>query len=200
MIHEIDFAKLGGLVPAVVQDAGTGQVLMVGFMNKEAIEKTIEEKRVTFWSRSRKRLWQKGETSGNTLTVESIDMDCDRDALLISATPSGPVCHTGEFSCFGENAVLRRSTIEDLERIIAKRKNAKPEGSYTSRLVEKGTPYVAQKIGEEAVEVIVASLSNDKKAVHQEGADLMYHLLVLLAMQDSSFNDILEVLRARMSK
>ena len=198
-MEPLNYDKLGGLVPAVIQDVRTNQVLMVGFMNPEALQKTIAERRVTFWSRTKKRLWQKGETSGNYLEYVSMQADCDYDSLLIKAIPHGPVCHTNQFTCFGEdetrdvNAVLGR-----LEETIHSRKQMMPEGSYTSTLFKEGTPRIAQKVGEEGVEVALASVLGDKKRLTEESADLLFHLLVLLCQQDLTFADITKELQRRM--
>jgi phosphoribosyl-ATP pyrophosphohydrolase/phosphoribosyl-AMP cyclohydrolase len=198
-MEPLNFEKLGGLVPAVIQDVRTNQVLMVGFMNPEALEKTLTDKKVTFWSRTKKRLWQKGETSGNYLEYVSLQSDCDNDSLLIKAIPHGPVCHTNQFTCFGENetadvgAVLCR-----LEETIRSRKQIMPEGSYTSKLFKEGTPRIAQKVGEEGVEVALASVLGDKKRLTEESADLLFHLLVLLRQQDLMLADVTKELQGRM--
>ena len=199
MIDKLNFAKLNGLIPAIIQDTTTNQVLMVGFMNREALEKTIQEKKVTFWSRTKGRLWQKGETSGNTLAVSSMQIDCDGDALLIRAIPAGPVCHTGSFTCFGEDKSSGADTIlEGLEEIIRERRQRTSSESYTARLFEKGTPRIAQKVGEEAVETVVAAMQNNSGALREEAADLLYHLLVLLQDQGLKLSDVTEVLKRRM--
>lgn len=199
MIDTIDFDKLNGLVPAVVQDADTRQVLMLGFMNREALEKTLDDKKVTFWSRTRKSLWQKGETSGNTLELISVQTDCDNDALLIKARPSGPVCHTGNHTCFNEEKLKDGSNVLSmLESTILQRKEAMPEKSYTARLLSKGIPAITQKVGEEAVETIVAALNQSPERIREESADLLYHLLVLLAAKDIKFDEVLDELKKRM--
>lgn len=199
MIDKLNFKKLNGLVPAVIQDTRTNQVLMVGFMNREAIEKTISDKRVTFWSRTKKRLWQKGETSGNYLEYVSMQTDCDNDSLLIKAIPHGPVCHTNQFTCFGEDEMVDMgSVLCRLEEIIRGRKQMMPEGSYTSKLFKEGTPRIAQKVGEEGVEVALASVLGDKKRLTEESADLLFHLLVLLRQQDLALADVTKELRSRM--
>lgn len=201
MINTLNFEKLHGLVPAVVQDASTSQVLMVGFMNREAVEKTLQSQRVIFWSRTRNRLWEKGETSGNTLSVVSVAVDCDGDALLICADPKGPVCHTGSFTCFGEDQrPAGFSIIRQLEAIIRERSSTLPESSYTASLLRKGTARIAQKVGEEAVETVVAAMQKDRDAVKEEAADLLYHLLVLLNDQGISVEDVSGVLKKRMKK
>jgi phosphoribosyl-AMP cyclohydrolase / phosphoribosyl-ATP pyrophosphohydrolase len=201
MIDNLDFNKLNGLIPAVIQDAATHQVLMVGFMNREALAKTLDEKRVTFWSRTKNRLWQKGETSGNILEVCSIQVDCDKDALLVQVRPAGPVCHTGSHTCFGEARMDdAESTLVLLESIIRQRAQNPPAGSYTARLLQQGTGRIAQKVGEEAVETVVAALQKDRHALPEEAADLLYHLLVLLMDQEMSLSDVTAVLKKRMVK
>jgi phosphoribosyl-AMP cyclohydrolase / phosphoribosyl-ATP pyrophosphohydrolase len=196
----INFDKMDGLVPTIVQDADTKQVLMLGFMNRESLEKTLSDKRVTFFSRTRNALWQKGETSGNYIEPVSILKDCDADTLLILARPTGPVCHTGTFSCFGEERALPESTgvLSKLIDIIGQRRRTMPESSYTAKLFVEGLPRIAQKVGEEATETVIASLSADRERVKEESADLVYHLLVLLAAQDIPFSEIEEVLKNRM--
>lgn len=201
MIDKLNFGKLNGLVPAIVQDASTSQVLMVGFMNRDAVARTIKEKLVTFWSRTKSRLWQKGETSGNTLAVVSISVDCDGDALLIKAHPTGPICHAGTFTCFGEEeAEDSRSVIDKLEEIIRERARSLPEKSYTASLLQQGTGRIAQKVGEEAVETVVAAMQRNREAVKEESADLLYHLLVLLQDQGIRVSEVSGVLRRRMEK
>jgi len=198
-MEPINFEKLGGLVPAVIQDVRTNQVLMVGFMNSEALEKTIADKKITFWSRTKKRLWQKGETSGNYLEYVSLQQDCDNDSLLIKAIPHGPVCHTNLFTCFGEDELGEgNSVLHRLEEIIRNRKQTMPEGSYTSKLFTEGTPRIAQKVGEEGVEVALASVLGDKKRLIEESADLLFHLLVLLRQQNLTLNDVTNELQHRM--
>jgi phosphoribosyl-AMP cyclohydrolase / phosphoribosyl-ATP pyrophosphohydrolase len=198
-MEKLNFEKLGGLVPAVVQDERTNQVLMVGFMNPEALKKTLAEKKVTFWSRTKKRLWQKGETSGNFLEFVSLQADCDNDSLLIKAIPHGPVCHTNKFTCFGEDQIVDvGSVLCRLEETIRSRKQMMPEGSYTSKLFKEGTPRIAQKVGEEGVEVALASVLGDKKRFTEESADLLFHLLVLLCQQDLTLADVTKELQNRM--
>jgi phosphoribosyl-ATP pyrophosphohydrolase/phosphoribosyl-AMP cyclohydrolase len=199
MIDQLNFNKLNGLVPAVVQDNQTGQVLMVGFMNREAIEKTYTDKKVTFWSRTRQRLWQKGETSGNFLEFISASTDCDNDSLLIKAIPHGPVCHTNKFTCFGEDEVKDMTTIlTKLESIIEERKQNLPEGSYTTKLFREGTTRIAQKIGEEGVEVALAAIGADPQRLTEESADLFYHLVVLLHQRGLKLEDVTRELHRRM--
>jgi phosphoribosyl-AMP cyclohydrolase / phosphoribosyl-ATP pyrophosphohydrolase len=185
-----------GLVPAVVQDADTGRVLMLGFMNEEAVETTLTTGRVTFFSRSKGRLWTKGETSGNGLELVSIAPDCDADTLLIKANPQGPTCHTGADTCFGEANELM-GFLSELESIIAARRIEQPYGSYVAKLFGKGLNKIAQKVGEEAVETVIASKDDDSEAFRNEAADLLFHLLVLLGAKETSLNDVVEVLRSR---
>jgi phosphoribosyl-ATP pyrophosphohydrolase/phosphoribosyl-AMP cyclohydrolase len=198
MKQSIDFSKLDGLVPCVVQDSVTSRVLMVGFMNKEAYEKTLSEKRVTFFSRTKQRLWTKGETSGNYLELVDILIDCDEDTLLVKAIPHGPTCHTGADTCFNET----NSTwsLDALERLIRERKNNPQPGSYTNTLFEKGINKIAQKVGEEAVELVIEAKDDNRDLFLGEAADLMYHYLVLLTAKGYSLNDVLSVLSERHGK
>ncbi|HLX12308.1 MAG TPA: bifunctional phosphoribosyl-AMP cyclohydrolase/phosphoribosyl-ATP diphosphatase HisIE [Bacteroidota bacterium] len=204
-IDKINFSKLNGLVPAVIQDSADGSVLMLGFMNREALQKTLAEKQVVFWSRSKQRLWKKGETSGNFLDVQSIALDCDGDALLISAKPHGPTCHTGERSCFGSRpsppAPLptgeRGDAIAELASVIHERKMTMPEDSYTAKLFRKGISRIAQKVGEEAVELAIAAQYPDKQRCIEESADLLYHLLVLLEEKGIGLSDVYTELNSR---
>lgn len=192
-----DFAKMSdGLVPAVVQDARTGLVLMLGYMNQEALEKTLETGLVTFFSRSKQRLWTKGETSGNTMRLRDIRLDCDQDAILLKAEPAGPVCHTGDDTCWGErNQAVYFLPV--LENIIWERKNAAPENSYTAKLFASGIPKIAQKVGEEAVETVIESLGENRERLLNESADLLYHFLVLLAAKEVKLEEVESVLKAR---
>ncbi len=196
-IKQVDWNKLKGLIPAIVQDGSTGRVLMLGFMNEEALEKTLETRRVTFWSRSRKCLWTKGETSGNYLELEEIRQDCDNDTLLVVAKPQGPCCHRGTLSCFaGDDEFSGLEFLGYLERLIAKRRKEMPEGSYTTKLFAKGLPEIAKKVGEEAVEVVL-SASQEKLRSIEESADLLYHLLVFLNQREVTLGDVMEELRSR---
>jgi|SRR5690606_5188114 len=192
---KIDFAKNDGLVPCVVQDAGTGRVLMLGYMNEEALQKTQADKRVTFYSRSKGRLWTKGETSGNFLTCVEILNDCDNDTLLIKAIPAGPVCHTGADTCFNEDN--QQFSLGRLERLIQERKATPSEGSYTNKLFEAGINKIAQKVGEEAVELIIESKDDDRDLFLGEAADLIYHYLVLLSAKGFTLEDVIQILRKR---
>jgi len=186
---KLNFTKLNGLIPVVVQDDKTMQVLMLGFMNEEAYKQTIATGKVTFWSRSKKRLWQKGETSGNFLEVVSIREDCDNDSLLITANPNGKICHKGRYSCFGEKK-RTQSQLKDLYELINDRKKKMPDNSYTTSLFKKGLNEIVKKIGEESVEVIIAAKSGSKKRMREETADLLYHILVLLVEKEIKLEDI----------
>jgi phosphoribosyl-ATP pyrophosphohydrolase/phosphoribosyl-AMP cyclohydrolase len=198
----MDFQKMNGMVPAIIQDATTATVLMLGFMTPEALEKTREEGRVTFFSRTKNRLWTKGEESGNFLNVVEILEDCDRDTLLIKATPVGPVCHTGSDSCFNEENTSSQAPdgagfITQLQELIHQRKAEMPEGSYTTSLFDKGINRIAQKVGEEAVELIIESKDNNDSLFLNEAADLLYHLLVLLSAKGFGINDVAALLEQR---
>jgi phosphoribosyl-ATP pyrophosphohydrolase/phosphoribosyl-AMP cyclohydrolase len=194
-MNNIDFNKGNGLVPVVIQDHISLQVLMVGYMNEEAFKKTQKEGRVTFFSRSKNRLWTKGETSGNFLIVKEITTDCDSDALLIKVIPAGPVCHTGRKSCFGEETP--KGFIFELEQIISQRIDNNIKESYTNKLFRKGINKVAQKVGEEAVELIIEAKDDDLELFKNEAADLLYHLLILLKTKNTSFSEIEEILQSR---
>jgi phosphoribosyl-ATP pyrophosphohydrolase/phosphoribosyl-AMP cyclohydrolase len=192
-MEQIDFSKGNGLVPVVIQDNNTLQVLMVGYMDKEALAKTKKENKVTFFSRSKNRLWTKGETSGNYLFVDEVLSDCDNDSILIKVNPAGPVCHTGSTSCFGDET--SKGFIYDLEHIINQRIKKNSEDSYTNKLYKKGINKVAQKVGEEAVELIIEAKDDNIDLFQNEAADLLYHLLILLKTKDVKFSDIEEVLK-----
>ncbi len=194
---KLNFEKNSGLIPAIVQDANTGKVLMLAYMNEEALLKTRETGLVTFFSRSRQKLWTKGETSGNYLHLKEILPDCDGDTLLIKAVPAGPVCHTGSDTCFSEKNTASIDFLSQLEALIASRKKELPEGSYTTRLFKMGIKKIAQKVGEEATEVVIDAVTNNKKRLLEETADLMYHLLVLLKAHDLSLADVAQVLEKR---
>jgi len=199
MKNEIDFSKENGLIPAIIQDDKTSSVLMLGYMNKEAFDKTMKEKIVTFWSRSKRRLWQKGETSGNFLHLVSVHKDCDSDTLLLRTNPQGPTCHTGSYSCFDvqpDNLYI----LTELETVISERSRKLPEGSYTTSLFNGGTSLIAQKLGEEAVETVVAALNQDLERLHEESADLIYHLLVLLREKGTTLSAVLSELEKRRSE
>jgi phosphoribosyl-ATP pyrophosphohydrolase/phosphoribosyl-AMP cyclohydrolase len=195
---QLDFTKLNGLIPAVIQDNTTNVVLMLGFMNEEAVAKTEETGQVTFFSRSKNRLWTKGEESGNFLNVVSIAADCDNDTLLIKVNPVGPVCHTGDDTCWGEtNEESDIQFIEYLQDFIDQRKQEMPEGSYTTSLFNKGTRKIAQKVGEEAVETIIGAMADDDENFLYEGADLLYHLIVLLSHKGYRIEDLARELKKR---
>ena len=191
----IDFNKGDGLVPVIIQNAQTMQVLMLGYMNKEAFDQTIETKKVTFYSRSKQRLWMKGERSGNTLSVIDIKMDCDQDSILIFVNPKGPTCHTGSTSCFKEETA--KGFIYELEKTINDRINSKDSKSYTNELYQKGINKMAQKVGEEAVELVIEAKDSNDELFKNEAADLLYHLLILLKAKDQSFSNIEGVLKSR---
>lgn len=200
-IEKIDWEKSGGLVPAVVQDSKSLKVLMLGYMNQEALEKTQASELVTFFSRSKNRLWQKGETSGNTLKLNSIEVDCDNDTILVSAEPQGPTCHTGSVTCFVEQAMDANSNVlAYLEEIIDDRKEADPKSSYVSSLLTKGIKKISQKVGEEGVEVALAGVAETDAEVVSESADLIFHLLVLLKSRGLSIGDVEAELLRRAEK
>ena len=195
---QIDFTKLDGLVPCVIQDNHSGAVLMLGFMNRDALQKTLEEKKVTFFSRSKQRLWTKGETSGNYLHLVDILSDCDNDTLLIKVNPAGPACHTGADTCFNE-----RNTgwsLSSLEKVIAHRKSNPQKGSYTTSLLESGINKMAQKVGEEAVELVIEAKDDNRELFLNEAADLMYHYLVLLQAKGMELQDVEKILKERHKK
>ncbi|WP_422480969.1 bifunctional phosphoribosyl-AMP cyclohydrolase/phosphoribosyl-ATP diphosphatase HisIE [Pleomorphochaeta sp. DL1XJH-081] len=201
---QVDFKKGNGLVPAIVQDAITRRVLMLGYMNEEAFNITQERGLVTFYSRSRQKLWTKGETSGNFLTVRDIIVDCDNDTLLIKAVPSGPVCHTGSDTCFDETNDPEHMTSSEflryLEDVIIDRREHPIEGSYTNHLFSRGINKIAQKVGEEAVELVIEAKDDNKSLFLGEAADLMYHMLVLLAQKNIRMEEVVEVLKGRHSR
>lgn len=195
---KLEFEKYSdGLVPAIVQDAETGTVLMLGFMNDEAVEKTNRTGRVTFYSRSRQTLWTKGETSGNFLDVVSVTADCDNDTLLIKAKPAGTVCHTGASTCFGDTNQSSVDLLAELEAVIDDRRGQRREDSYVAKLFEKGINKIAQKVGEEAVELVIEAKDDDPDRFRSEAADLLFHYLILLRAKGASIKDVLSVLEAR---
>jgi len=195
--NKLAWDKMDNLLPAIVQDALSGKVLMQGYMDQEALAKTLETGKVTFFSRSKQRLWTKGETSGNTLDLVSVACDCDQDSLLVLANPNGPTCHTGVESCWFDGNTPAFTFLADLERVLAARKDADPKSSYTASLYNKGIKRIAQKVGEEGVETALAATVHDKEELKNEAADLLYHLTVLLQASDMSLNDALNVLRER---
>ena len=199
-IERIDWNKNDGLVPAIVQHAGSGSVLMLGYMNRAALAATLERSRVVFFSRSKRRLWEKGETSGNFLQLIELRADCDADTLLVAALPAGPVCHTGAASCFGDAALTAAAPLSfllELEQLIAQRIAESPEGSYTARLYADGVRRVAQKVGEEGLEVALAGAGESDAALLGECADLLYHLLLLLRSRGLQLAAVIEELRRR---
>nr|WP_314444918.1 bifunctional phosphoribosyl-AMP cyclohydrolase/phosphoribosyl-ATP diphosphatase HisIE [uncultured Sphingomonas sp.] len=193
----LDWQKMDGLLPAVVQDADTDQLLMLGYMDRAALEATLVDGLVTFFSRSRQRLWRKGESSGNVLKLVAVTADCDRDALLVRARPAGPTCHLGTDSCFGEDVGQGVGWLGKLERIVTQRANADPATSYTARLLADGSAKAAQKVGEEGVEVALAAVSREPEALTEEAADLLFHLLVSLRSRDVTMSEVVAVLQRR---
>ncbi len=199
-ISKVDFAKTDGLVPAIVQDADTGAVLMLAYMNREALEQTLARKRAVFFSRSKQRLWEKGETTGHTLDVVDVALDCDSDTLLVTARPRGPACHNGTVTCFGNeprSAATGIAFLAKLEAVIAQRASEKPEASYTARLLDKGVKRIAQKVGEEGVETALAGVGETNDKVVEESADLLFHLLVLLRARGIALTDVVRALESR---
>lgn len=196
----IDFEKVGGMVPAIVQDAESNVVLMLGYMNQEALDVTLETKKVTFFSRTKQRLWTKGETSGNFLLVQNISIDCDNDTLLVKVNPVGPVCHTGADTCFDETNTSKTLFIDQLRKIIKDRKNNPTDQSYTASLFAKGINKVAQKVGEEAVEIVIEAKDNNKNLFLGEAADLLFHYLVLLEAKEIELDEVMQVLIDRHAK
>ncbi len=195
---DIDFEKSGGLVPAIIQDSATRQVLMLGYMNREAYEKTVATRRVTFWSRSRNCLWTKGETSGNFLELVDIKVDCDNDTLLVRAVPHGPVCHTGTDTCWGEtNDANPLLFLTELQDFINKRREEMPEGSYTTSLFKDGLNRMAQKVGEEALEAVIEAVNGTDNRLLYEASDMFYHLIVLLASKGLRIEQVADELAER---
>jgi phosphoribosyl-ATP pyrophosphohydrolase/phosphoribosyl-AMP cyclohydrolase len=193
----LDWGKSDGLLPAIVQHWRSGAVLMLGYMNPEALAQTRQSGKVTFYSRSRQRLWTKGETSGHTLCVKSVYTDCDNDTILILAEPLGPTCHKGTQSCFGDGSQPPLAFLAELDALIAQRERDRPAGSYTTKLFESGTRRIAQKVGEEGVETALAAVAQDEAALRSESADLIFHLLVLLRARGIDFANVVEELRGR---
>jgi phosphoribosyl-ATP pyrophosphohydrolase/phosphoribosyl-AMP cyclohydrolase len=198
-IDELAWQKMDGLLPAVVQDAFDGRVLMQAFMNREALQQCLETGSVTFWSRSREALWTKGETSGNTLDLVAVHADCDLDCLLVLAKPNGPTCHRNTDSCFdGDGAIIPDlAFLASLERLVSERATLLPQGSYTTELFKAGTKRIAQKVGEEGVETALAATAGDYEELFNESADLLFHLLVLLRARDTSLADVVSTLQSR---
>ena len=202
-LDAVDFSKSDGLVPAIVQDADTGAVLMLAYMNREALTQTLARKRAVFFSRSKQRLWEKGETTGHTLDVLDVAADCDNDTLLVTARPRGPACHNGTLTCFGDesrSAATGIAFLAKLESVIEQRATQKPEDSYTARLLGKGINKVAQKVGEEGVETALAGANEPEQKVVEESADLLFHLLVLLRARGIPLQRVVRELEARHEK
>lgn len=195
-INQLDWQKVGDLMPVIIQHAVSGDVLMLGYMNKEALEHTITTGKVTFYSRTKERLWTKGETSGHFLELVDIALDCDHDSLLILVNPLGPTCHNGTKSCFSP-AQSEWGFLFELEQLLASRKNADPNSSYTAKLYQDGTKRIAQKVGEEGVETALAATVRDREELKNESADLIYHLLVLLQDQNLNLQDVIGILKSR---
>ena len=198
-IEKIDFEKQNGLIPAIIVDATTNQVLMLGFMNKEALTQTLEKQKVVFFSRTKNRLWLKGEKSENYLNVLSIKADCDNDTLLIYAKPDGPTCHTGAYSCFSEVDKNNIQFLDYLFQLVQKRKIELPENSYTTSLFKKGSDRIIQKVGEETVETVIAAKNKDKEEIINEASDLLFHLMVMFSDQGIEFSEIVQNLQKRHS-
>jgi phosphoribosyl-ATP pyrophosphohydrolase/phosphoribosyl-AMP cyclohydrolase len=195
--NKLDWNKGGGLLPAIVQDARSGAVLMLGYMNAEALARTQQGGKVTFYSRSKQRLWMKGETTGHHLLLKSVRADCDNDTLLIQAEPVGPTCHQGTRSCFGDGSEPKLAFLAMLDALVARRARELPAGSYTTALFEKGMRRIAQKVGEEGVETALAATTGDDAELLDEAADLLFHLIVLLRARGKSLSDVVDRLRAR---
>ncbi|MCO4798949.1 MAG: bifunctional phosphoribosyl-AMP cyclohydrolase/phosphoribosyl-ATP diphosphatase HisIE [Colwelliaceae bacterium] len=199
-IHELAWDKMDNLIPAIIQHHKTGAVLMQGYMNQSSLEQTLKTTKATFYSRSKQDLWVKGETSGNFLNVKQVVADCDKDSLLIACEPIGPSCHLGTESCFPEQKLTQQNFLSQLEEVIASRKNEAPEDSYTAHLFSRGTTKMAQKVGEEGVEVALAAVAETKEDLLGECADLFYHTLVLLQDQNIEMAEVMEVLQNRHNK
>jgi phosphoribosyl-ATP pyrophosphohydrolase/phosphoribosyl-AMP cyclohydrolase len=196
----IDFEKVNGLVPAIIQDEASKEVLMLGYMNQEALDESVRTGKVTFFSRTKDRLWTKGETSGNFLMLRNIEVDCDQDTLLITVNPKGPVCHTGSDTCFSHPNKGKTHFIDHLRKVIKERKNNPSDKSYTSSLFNEGINKVAQKVGEEAVEIVIEAKDDNKELFMGEAADLLFHYLVLLEAKGFELDEVMEVLIGRHQK
>lgn len=199
-IEQLAFEKMQGLLPVIVQDAFSGVVLMQGYMDRTAVEKTLQSGLVTFFSRSKQRLWTKGERSGHTLTLVELSADCDQDCLLALARPKGPTCHTGTPTCWHQGGSPQLAFLGQLETLLAERKAASPQGSYTAKLYASGIKRIAQKVGEEGLETALAAVAGDRQELTNEAADLLYHLLVLLQASDLQLAEVIQVLQARHAK
>ena len=195
-INKLDFEKSNGLIPAIIQNDKTMEVLMLGYMNKESLEKTLKEKKACFYSRTRQKLWTKGETSGNFLNLVSIEPDCDNDTLLMRVNPQGPACHSGNISCFKDSYKNDLGWLSKLEDIIEQRKTASAETSYTAKLFQKGISRISQKVGEEGIETALAAATNSDNFI-DEASDLIFHLLVLLKAKNASLKDVAQCLEKR---
>lgn len=196
-IETLAWEKMQGLLPAIVQEYKSGRILMLGYMNKEALKETLNGEHIIFYSRSKQRLWKKGESSNNTLSWKDITADCDKDALLITATQNGPTCHQGSLSCFNRAADWEEFLLNELEELIIERKKNPISKSYTCELFSQGVERIAQKVGEEAVETVIAGIKRDKQELREEAADLIFHLLVLLHSVDVSFQQVIHTLHSR---
>lgn len=196
-IAQLAWEKVDELMPCVVQDIESGNVLMLGYMNEDALVKTLKTKQVTFFSRTKQRLWTKGETSGHTLNLVTLSVDCDQDCLLAQVNPHGPTCHLGNETCWNNAQVTSMGFLHQLEKTLASRKSADPESSYTAKLYAKGVKRIAQKVGEEGVETALAATAGDMDELKNESADLLYHLIVLLQANDLSLKDAIQVLQQR---
>jgi phosphoribosyl-ATP pyrophosphohydrolase/phosphoribosyl-AMP cyclohydrolase len=199
-VSEVDFNKDNGLVPVVIQDNATHKVLMLGYMNAEALNRTMEDGKVTFFSRSKQRLWTKGETSNNYINVVEILIDCDADTLLVKGDPQGPTCHRGDDTCFKERNISGIGFLDDLTAIIKERRTKTPDESYIAHLFSKGLNKIAQKVGEEAIEVVIEAKDNDKDLFLNESADLLFHYMVLLEAKNHSLDDVVSILKERHNK
>ena len=197
IVKQVDWEKVASQLPAVVQDRHSGQVLMLGYMNQAALQQTVATGKVTFYSRTKQRLWVKGETSGNYLWLHDLCLDCDGDTLLVLATPAGPACHQGTTTCFARNYESPWQVLSQLEDKIARRQAERPPGSYVTSLFEAGTRRITQKVGEEAVEAVIASIAGDREELRNELADMLFHTLVMLADQNMGLEEVLEVLKKR---
>ena len=193
----LNFDKMGGILPAIIQDAKTNEVLMLGFMNLEAYEKTVSEEKVTFYSRTKERLWTKGEESGNFMDVVEILEDCDADTLLIRVNPQGPACHTGMRTCFGESVQDDLSFLQNLQALLQSRKEELPENSYTAKLFRNGPRKIAKKVGEEAAELVIEAMDSDDECFLNEAADLLFHMTILLVDRGYRLEDVVKVLKER---
>jgi phosphoribosyl-ATP pyrophosphohydrolase/phosphoribosyl-AMP cyclohydrolase len=196
-ISKLDWEKMDGLIPVIAQDAVSGHVLMLAYMNQEALTETIKTKQLIFYSRSKQALWRKGETSGNTMAVQEISMDCDGDSLLVQVLPAGPACHLGTTTCFQESTPPSLSFLNTLIKVIDQRATQKDSNSYTAQLLKEGLNRCAQKVGEEAVEVVIAAVSNNREELISESADLLFHFLVLLKQCNLEFSEVLSCLEQR---